>query len=316
MTWQRAFSPHVPGTHGFTHFWLMHALSRKHSELNVHSGRQAGGLPTQYSTHEQIAWPFVSRHWLYGPHGDGMHGLCMAIGAFDVEMYGKTDKRERKVNFLLFRREFFHRQTQNRLFNRIETTRKKKQRTSWYFITANWWISSETICTRTIWRMIGNITFGIRATRASAWINTFLIDAGLCIRTIAIHRTFGTAFNVRIAKVIGQTGTWAGIVFHLTNGICTARWWITWLDNFDFATNYIKYDGDLFSKFGRWGEWETKDRLQTVTKITWDWCAGREWIASELILTTANGLMIENRACCIGTACTNTWINTTFIDTS
>lgn len=47
----------------------------------MHSGRQAGGLPMQYSTHEQIAWPFASLHWLYGPHGDGMHGLCMAIGA-------------------------------------------------------------------------------------------------------------------------------------------------------------------------------------------------------------------------------------------
>lgn len=39
-----ALVPHVPG-HGSTHFWFEQALSRLHSELMVHSGRQPGGVP-------------------------------------------------------------------------------------------------------------------------------------------------------------------------------------------------------------------------------------------------------------------------------
>lgn len=116
--------------------------------------------------------------------------------------------------------------------------RKTKQRTSRYFVAANRWISGETIRTSAVWRMIGHIALRVWATSTGAWVNTFLIDTWFCIRTIAIHRTFRTAFNVRIAKVFGQTCTWTGIIFHLTNGVSTAWRRITWLDNFWFATNY------------------------------------------------------------------------------
>ena len=47
---------------------------RSHSELTVHSGRHPGGLPTNEGRQEQTAWPFIWRHWLFGPQGVGMQG--------------------------------------------------------------------------------------------------------------------------------------------------------------------------------------------------------------------------------------------------
>lgn len=80
LTTQRVFCPHVPG-HGLMHFWFKHDLSIGHSVLMTHSGRQLGGLLTYEGKQEQIAWPFCSRHWLFGPHGDGWQGCNGAIGA-------------------------------------------------------------------------------------------------------------------------------------------------------------------------------------------------------------------------------------------
>lgn len=74
ITWQSAFCPHVPG-HGSAHFRLTHALRAGHSELTTHSGLQPGGEPTYSGRQEHIAWPLFTLHWLFGPHGDGLHGL-------------------------------------------------------------------------------------------------------------------------------------------------------------------------------------------------------------------------------------------------
>lgn len=73
ITLQIAFEPHGPGQ-GLTHFWFTHAWISAHSELNTHSGLQPGGFPWYEGRHEQTAWPFISLHWLFGPHGDGVQG--------------------------------------------------------------------------------------------------------------------------------------------------------------------------------------------------------------------------------------------------
>lgn len=78
ITVQRAWSPHVPGQ-GSVHFWLLHAWFWRHSELTTHSGLHVGGLPMYPVRHEQTAWPLISRHWLFGPQGDGLHG-CVTAG--------------------------------------------------------------------------------------------------------------------------------------------------------------------------------------------------------------------------------------------
>jgi hypothetical protein len=78
ITLQRAWSPHVPGQ-GFIHLWLLHAWFWGHSELTTHSGLHVGGLPMYPVRHEHTACPLVSRHWLFGPQGDGLHG-CVTGG--------------------------------------------------------------------------------------------------------------------------------------------------------------------------------------------------------------------------------------------
>lgn len=77
MHW--AFRPQAPG-HGSIHFWFEQALFRLQSELTVHSGRQLGGLPIKPCTQTHTACPFNSLHWLYGPHGDGIHKLIGSGG--------------------------------------------------------------------------------------------------------------------------------------------------------------------------------------------------------------------------------------------
>lgn len=60
--------------HGFTHLLLLQASLGEQSVLTLHSGLHEGGLPINPTTHEQTACPFISRHWLFGPHGLGWHG--------------------------------------------------------------------------------------------------------------------------------------------------------------------------------------------------------------------------------------------------
>lgn len=52
----------------------MQALSKAHSELIKHSGLQDGGVPIKSVLHEHTACLFISRHILFGPHGDGLQG--------------------------------------------------------------------------------------------------------------------------------------------------------------------------------------------------------------------------------------------------
>ena len=64
-----AFWPHVPGQ-GSLHLFFRQVLSRGHSELRIHSGRQASyGLPIYSGKHSQS--PFL--HIAFGPQGDGLH---------------------------------------------------------------------------------------------------------------------------------------------------------------------------------------------------------------------------------------------------
>lgn len=73
-TWQTAPIPQLPGQ-GFKHFWLLQASFWGQSVLTIHSGLQVGGLPIYPLMQEQTAWLFTTRHSLFGPHGDWLHGL-------------------------------------------------------------------------------------------------------------------------------------------------------------------------------------------------------------------------------------------------
>lgn len=57
------------------HFWLTQASFKEHSVLETHSGLQVGGEPMYPGTQEHTAWLFISLHWLFGPHGEGLQGF-------------------------------------------------------------------------------------------------------------------------------------------------------------------------------------------------------------------------------------------------
>lgn len=86
ITLQLEFCPHGSGQ-GFEHFCCMHALLVAHSEFVTHSGLHPGGEPVYVGRHEQIAWWFISRHWLFGPHGVGMQGF---VGSISVSIKKKN----------------------------------------------------------------------------------------------------------------------------------------------------------------------------------------------------------------------------------
>lgn len=76
MTLQSVLRPQLPGQ-GSRHFWLVHASFFGQSELITHSGLQVGGAPTNPFMQLHTACILFSRHWLFGPHGDGLQGLLM-----------------------------------------------------------------------------------------------------------------------------------------------------------------------------------------------------------------------------------------------
>lgn len=79
--------------------------------------------------------------------------------------------------------------------------------------------------------MVYNATFGIDAARSWTRVNAFIVDASPILGTIAVHDALGTAFNIWIAVIFGQTGARAGAVSFFANGIgstwrrLTRRWW-------------------------------------------------------------------------------------------
>lgn len=73
ITSHLALIPQIPGQ-GSIHLRSLHARFVEQSELTVHSGRQAGGVPMKVGKQLHIAWSFDTRHWLLRPQGEGTHG--------------------------------------------------------------------------------------------------------------------------------------------------------------------------------------------------------------------------------------------------
>lgn len=73
-------------TQGDLHLLSMHASSLEHSLFTTHSGRQFGGVPMKFTKQVHTACSFTVRHWLFGPHGDGLQGS----DSFVVAVRGKV----------------------------------------------------------------------------------------------------------------------------------------------------------------------------------------------------------------------------------
>lgn len=66
---------------GFWQRWFTQARVCSQSELVEHSGLQLGGWPKYPWAQEQEACEPNSRHTLFGPQGDGEHGLGSSAGS-------------------------------------------------------------------------------------------------------------------------------------------------------------------------------------------------------------------------------------------
>jgi len=85
-TLQYALFPQIPGQ-GSTHFLFTQAKFVGHSALVVHSGRHIGGFPIKYGKQEHTAWLLSSLHWLFGPHGEGVHGYIGSICVTTIKYF-------------------------------------------------------------------------------------------------------------------------------------------------------------------------------------------------------------------------------------
>ena len=73
---------------GSEHLLFKQAIFEEHSELTVHSGLQNGGEPVYVGKQEQTACSLNSRHWLFGPQGEGAQGSTFSIG-FLTKIFNK-----------------------------------------------------------------------------------------------------------------------------------------------------------------------------------------------------------------------------------
>lgn len=85
-TWHSAFVPHKLG-HGFVHFCCTQTWLAGHSELDMHSGLQFGGVPLYSGRHEQEDNSLTTWQRAYGPHGDGWQGFTTGMIISSVEKY-------------------------------------------------------------------------------------------------------------------------------------------------------------------------------------------------------------------------------------
>jgi hypothetical protein len=60
---------------------LLINIDKFKNKLTEHSGRQLGGTPTNPDWQEQTGLLLTSLQALFGPHGDGTHGLSVTTGS-------------------------------------------------------------------------------------------------------------------------------------------------------------------------------------------------------------------------------------------
>lgn len=120
-TWHLACKPQTP-SHGFLQRWLMHDLSRAHSELTKHSGRQFGGAPIISGKQLHTAWLSSSRHWLFKPQGVGVQGVSIGVAWTEF------------VEDFSIRRPNKHSERKEQLFEMIPN----RQRLQNIFVSNNW----------------------------------------------------------------------------------------------------------------------------------------------------------------------------------
>lgn len=130
-----AFKPQEP-KQGFVHLWFTHAAAEGQSEDTTHSGRHNGGLPVKLSIHLHTEIPLTAWQWLFGPQGEGEHGVVTEV-ANEKKIFINFIKSYLKIS------SWFSQITGDKFFFEILNT--------WTWGTKNESISLSSGRTRTYW---------------------------------------------------------------------------------------------------------------------------------------------------------------------
>ena len=173
----------------------------------MHSGLHAGGLPMKPGTQEHTACPLISRHWLFGPQGDGLHG-CVTTGAIlrdgemNVNNYAKHEMCWYKKEGTL--------KCQGHVVH------------TWDGTAYNKWISRHSLRTAAYGDVIHYITYGSLTTSAGTRICTSVPDTSSVSWTVSTQDTFRSTPSIGVSLVFWQTT--ADSIAALS--IWTTGWWI------------------------------------------------------------------------------------------
>lgn len=198
LTTHIVLRPHALGQ-GSEHFCEIQALSNGHSALTTHSGLQPGGLPIYSSKQVQTACSLFTRHWLFGPQGDGKHGFL----GFSV--------------------------------NAIQTSQLRVILgcvNQWLTFSLNCanseWISGITFSANAGGQVINDLTNCIGTTCTRTGIFTFVSNACFISRTIRTESTFRSTAFIGISNIIWNTRTRARSILFFAYRIWPTRRWDAW----------------------------------------------------------------------------------------
>ncbi len=230
ITSQRALIPQVPGQ-GSLHLNLWQALFVGHSALTTHSGLQSGGAPWYSGKQEQTACPFLSTHLLFGPQGEGLHGLT-GVG-------GISRKHGNVIN---------HK-------NHWSTTVQIELTGCWLRTTGDECVTNISRETVTGWNVIDDRAGSVRSANARTRIYAFTSNTGFVRRTIRTKDTLRSASFVRVSLVPWNTGTRTGSILLFADSINTAGW------RFARIRRFLVCKCELGLKIYNAGSWNTRNRV-------------------------------------------------------
>ena len=109
--------------------------------------------------------------------------------------------------------------------------RHKKKLTFRWQSTGGEWITNVASVTDTVGYMVDHRALGVHTTLGTrTGVNTVQILTGQCRRTLGVCRTFWSACNIRIAKVLWDALTCGGAGARVADCVLAARRWVARVD--------------------------------------------------------------------------------------
>jgi hypothetical protein len=192
-------------------------------------------------THEHTACPLISRHWLLGPHGDGLQGSATTgatqKGREVTQTERKADSTARHyVNSKLSGKAKANWQKADRCRTRTalqlhENTNANALRTR-YGSALDEWVARCALCAAAYRDVVHDVARGRLAARARAWVGALVSDARPISRTVRTEDTFRATPGIRVSLVFRQ----ASASPILTLSVRAARRRVAWVGLYRFGS--------------------------------------------------------------------------------